>query len=37
MCQVNTFMFKDAELDGEKLMEIIKIFQSEGFTNFYDI
>lgn len=36
MCQVNTFMFKDAELDGEKLMEIIKIFQSEGFTNFYE-
>ena len=36
MCQVNTFMFKDGELDGEKLMEIIKIFQKEGFTNFYE-
>lgn len=36
MCQVNTFMFKSGELDGEKLMEIIKIFQSEGFTNFYE-
>lgn len=36
MCQVNTFMFKSGELDGEKLMGIIKIFQSEGFTNFYE-
>ncbi len=36
MCQVNTFMFKENELDGEKLMEIIKVFQSEGFTNFYE-
>lgn len=36
MCQVNTFMFKEGDLDGEKLMEIIKIFQSEGFTNFYE-
>ena len=36
MCQVNTFMFKESQLDGEKLMEIIKIFQSEGFTNFYE-
>lgn len=36
MCQVNTFMFKEGQLDGEKLMEIIKIFQSEGFTNFYE-
>ena len=36
MCQVNTFMFKDGELDGEKLMEIIKIFQKEGITNFYE-
>ena len=36
MCQVNTLMFKDGELDGEKLMEIIKIFQKEGFTNFYE-
>ena len=30
MCQVNTFMFKDGELDGEKLMEIIKIFQKKA-------
>lgn len=29
-------MFKENELDGEKLMEIIKIFQSEGFCNFYE-
>lgn len=29
-------MFKESQLDGEKLMEIIKIFQSEGFTNFYE-
>ena len=36
MCQVNTFMFKDSELDGEKLMKIINIFQEEGFTNFYE-
>lgn len=36
MCQVNTFMFKEDELDGEKVMEIIKIFQNAGFTNFYE-
>lgn len=36
MCQVNTFMFKESELDGEKLIEIIKIFQEAGFTNFYE-
>ena len=36
MCQVNTFMFKENELDGEKLMKIISIFQAEGFTNFYE-
>lgn len=36
MCQVNTFMFKEGELDGEKLCKIIGIFQSEGFTNFYE-
>lgn len=36
MCQVNTFMFKESELDGEKLIDIIKIFQEEGFTNFYE-
>lgn len=36
MCQVNTFMFKENDLDGEKLMSIINIFQSSGFTNFYE-
>lgn len=36
MCQVNTFMFKEGELDSEKLMGIIKVFQSEGFDNFYE-
>ena len=36
MCQVNTFMFKEDELDGEKLMKIIGIFQKAGFTNFYE-
>ena len=36
MCQINTFMFKESELDGEKMMEIIKIFQSAGFDNFYE-
>lgn len=36
MCQVNTFMFKESDLDVEKLMEIMKVFQVEGFTNFYE-
>ena len=36
MCQVNTFMFKEKDLDGEKVMEIIRIFQEAGFTNFYE-
>lgn len=36
MCQVNTFMFKEGELDGEKVMQIIQIFQEAGFTNFYE-
>lgn len=36
MCQVNTFMFKEGDLDVEKLMEIINIFREEGFTNFYE-
>ena len=36
MCQVNTFMFKEKDLDGEKIMEIIKIFHEEGFDNFYE-
>ena len=36
MCQINTFMFKESELDGEKMMEIIKIFQGAGFDNFYE-
>ena len=36
MCQVNTFMFKEGELDGEKLIKIINVFQTAGFTNFYE-
>ena len=36
MCKVNTFMFKESELDGEKVMQIIKVFQEAGFTNFYE-
>lgn len=36
MCQVNTFMFKEGDLDVEKLMKIIDIFREEGFTNFYE-
>lgn len=36
MCQVNTFMFKEGELDGEKVMQIIRVFQDAGFTNFYE-
>lgn len=36
MCQVNTFMFKEKDLDGEKIMKIVKIFQEEGFDNFYE-
>lgn len=36
MCQINTFMFKESELDGEKVMNIIRIFQEAGFTNFYE-
>lgn len=36
MCQVNTFMFKEGDLDVEKLMIIIDIFREEGFTNFYE-
>ena len=36
MCQVNTFMFKEGELDGEKVMKIVEIFQEAGFTNFYE-
>ena len=36
MCQVNTFMFKEGELDGEKIMGITQIFQTAGFTNFYE-
>lgn len=36
MCQINTFMFKEGELDGEKMMDIIRIFQEAGFTNFYE-
>jgi hypothetical protein len=36
MCQINTFMFKEGELDGEKVVGITKIFQEAGFTNFYE-
>ena len=36
MCQVNTFMFKEGELDGEKIMGITQIFQAAGFTKFYE-
>jgi len=36
MCQVNTFMFKESELDGEKVLKIVRIFQDAGFTNFYE-
>ena len=36
MCQVNTFMFKEKDLDGEKVLKLINIFQEEGFTNFYE-
>ena len=36
MCQVNTFMFKEDQLDGEKVMAIIEVFQAAGFTNFYE-
>ena len=36
MCQVNTFMFKEGELDGEKIMAITRIFGDAGFTNFYE-
>ena len=36
MCQVNTFMFKESELDGEKVMKISGIFGAAGFANFYE-
>jgi len=36
MCQINTFMFKEGDLDGEKVVGITKIFQDAGFTNFYE-
>lgn len=29
-------MFKEDELDGEKLMNIISVFQKAGFTNFFE-
>jgi hypothetical protein len=29
-------MFKEGELDGEKVIGITKIFQDAGFTNFYE-
>ena len=28
MCQVNTFMFKEKDLDGEKVLKIINILSS---------
>lgn len=36
MCQVNTFMFKESDLDGEKVLKIVEVFQDAGFTNFYE-
>ena len=36
MCQINTFMFKDGELDAEKVVQITKVFSDAGFTNFYE-
>ncbi len=36
MCQINTFMFKEGELDGEKIMNITQVFGGAGFTNFYE-
>ena len=36
MCQINTFMFKESELDGEKIVEITKVFNEAGFTSFYE-
>jgi len=36
MCQINTFMFKEGELDAEKVVEITRVFGEAGFTNFYE-
>ena len=36
MCQVNTFMFKENEVDGESIVKIYNVFQKQGFTNFYE-
>ena len=36
MCQVNSFMFKEGELDGEKIMQITKIFHDAGFDKFFE-
>jgi len=36
MCQINTFMFKEKDLDGEKVMNIVEIFRNAGFDNFYE-
>lgn len=33
---MNTFMFKESELDGEKVIRIVEIFQNAGFTNFFE-
>lgn len=36
MCQINTFMFKESELDGDKVVEITKVFNEAGFTSFFE-
>ena len=36
MCQGNTFMFKENEVDGESIVKIYNVFQKQGFTNFYE-
>ena len=36
MCQVNTFMFKESELDIDKNLAITHIFADAGFVNFYE-
>ncbi len=36
MCQMNTFMFRQDELDGDKVMKIANIFREGGFADFYE-
>ena len=36
MCQVNTFMFKEGELDVDKVVDITRVFAEAGFVNFYE-